>query len=216
MTPTRSSSGWERRIGDISINVRFLGDPAIYRATMFDRWNENLDLSALTVEDARLASSVAIAFGVSSPVTLERPYAAEVIGQGGHRLEDPRRARDSVDGPQESGSVPRLNLVNSGGALIDVTRNVLVGMVTQTSRAGGQAVSAENIISELEHWGLAHHLRKADVSTQMVRISSGLFRMGAPAPGKPSPAKDVYLNSYFIDQFEVTAADFNQLVSTAH
>ncbi len=52
-------------------------------ATMSYRWNRTSDLSALRSRTLDLASSVAIAFGVSSPVTLERPYAAEVIGQGG-------------------------------------------------------------------------------------------------------------------------------------
>ena len=216
----RNTSGWERRGDEIGILVRFFGDPVSYPGRLLDRWNERMDLAVLVVDDARLAlADIAVGFGVGSPITLAPPYPAVAIGHGGRKDWNMLDTRvTAVNGPTIRMSTTQVEPGDSGGALIDVSRNVLIGMVTRTSLQGGEAVSAESIMSELDSWGIAHHLRVARTSSPMVRVPAGSFRMGAGVPGQPSAVtRDIYLDTYFIDQYEVSVDEYKRFVeATRH
>lgn len=215
----RNTSGWERHTAEIGIRVRFFGDPVSYQGRLAEPWNERKDIAVIVVEDTRLGmTDLAVGFGVGSPMTLARPYPAMVIGHGGSKDWDMLDTRvTAVNGADIRLSTRQIEPGDSGGALIDMSRNVLIGMVVRTSQHGGEAVSAEFIISELDSWGIAHHLRVARTSSPMVRVPAGYFKMGAGVPGQPSMlTRDIYLDSYFIDQFEVTVADYRRFVKAAH
>ena len=213
--PERETSGWERRSGEIGIRVRFFGDPVSYPGKMLGQWNEDYDLAVVVVDDARLGmADIAVGFGVGSPATLTPPYPVIAIGHGGRKDWDMLNTRVSaVRNPVIQLATTKIEAGDSGGALIDVSRNLLIGMVTKTSIQGSEALSAAFIMAELDRWGIAHHLRRARTSTFMVRVPAGYFKMGAGVPGRPSPiTRDIYLDSYFIDQYEVSVSDFRQFI----
>lgn len=211
----QNTSGWERRTDDIKINVRFFGDPKPYAGKLVDQWDEKMDLAVIKIDNPTIATSaIAVGFAIGSPTTLAPPYPALAIGHGGRQDWGRIGTRvTSVNGPTIRVSTTRVKPGDSGGALIDVSRNILIGMITRTSHTGSEAISAKFITSKLDSWGIAHHLRVTRVSTPMVRVPAGYFKMGAGVSGQSSASsRDIYLDAYFIDKYEVTVADFRRFI----
>lgn len=210
----RRRSGWERDPGRIRIGVQFFGDPLSVSGTLFGRWREETDLAVVVVDDPRILDrGLAVSFGVGSARTLSPPYPALALGHGGSRdwaILATRVTSTTSDRIAFAGS--DIEPGHSGGALLDTTRRLLVGMITASSRGvGGEALATDAIITDLESWGIPHHLRAARISTPMVRVPAGTFLMGE-GNDSGDPPREIFLSTYFIDKHEVTVRDFRRFV----
>jgi sulfatase modifying factor 1 len=214
----RKTSGWQRNPGQIRIDVQFFGDPVAVRGRLFDRWDEANDIGVVVVDDERIAErGTSVVFGLGSPATLSPPYPAAVMGHGGSSDWDwiSTRVRSmSRDGVTLDAS--RITSGHSGGPLIDTTRHLLIGMVTAVASGQAEAVSADVVMGRLESWAIEHHLRRAGVSTPMVRVVGGTFAMGgSEVAGTGEVPRQVFLDTFFIDMHEVSVADFRRFVIDA-
>jgi formylglycine-generating enzyme required for sulfatase activity len=216
--PERSRSGWERDPERIRISVQFLGDAVIFPARLFNRWSEANDLAVVVVDDPRVVErGLAVAFGRGSPRTLSPPYPALAIGHGGRRdwgWVHTRVTATAADAIVFGGT--GIEPGHSGGPLIDTTRHLLIGMITGVAHGrGGEAVSADTLAAELDAWGIPHHLRTTRISTPMTRVPAGPFVMAPEESGRGGDGpREVFLDAYFIDKYEVTVADFRRFVET--
>lgn len=209
----RRPADWQRRTGQISIQVQFYGDPTRLPGSLLEYWDEERDLAVVVVDDPRVASgSLASVYGLGSPMTLSAPYPAMVVGHGGVREWGLLRTRvTAVDGETVRLDRSGITSGHSGGALLDATRRLFIGLVTHTSAAGASALSSDVVAERLDAWRVPHDLRPTRVSVPMVRVPGGPFTMG-DSGREPRAGRVVTLDTYFIDKYEVTVGDFRRFV----
>jgi formylglycine-generating enzyme required for sulfatase activity len=213
---TWDSTRWERAPERINIEVEFPQDPGRrYRGKLFPRWDSKLDLAVVVVEDARLSKlGIGVAFGIGSPAALQAPYAATALGHPDRRswlAADARVTDVSGDSIVLGGS--SLGRGFSGGPLLDARRQLLIGMMKTISIEGNRAASMPLIANRLREWQIPHGLREAKVSSPMVRVPAGRFVMGSRfGPADAQPEREIFLDAFFIDKYEVTVAEFRRFV----
>jgi formylglycine-generating enzyme required for sulfatase activity len=207
----RDRSGWERQPEKIPIQVEFYGESGAMSGKLFEQWDEDKDIAVVVVDSPRIAQrGISVAYGLGSPNTLAPPFAALAIGHGGRSDWGQQTTRvTSVSGPLVKFQANSVSHGYSGGALLDTTRNLFVAMVTAVSDAGGEAVSADLIVTQLNAWRVPHHLRKTRVSSPMVRVAAG--RIATTSASQD----EAYVDAFFIDQYEVTVGEFRQFVESA-
>jgi formylglycine-generating enzyme len=213
----RNNSGWERRSDEISIQVEFYGNVGPLRGRLLGQWNEERDLAVVVVESPQIAErGIAVSYGLGSPKTLAAPYAALAIGHGG-RVDWGRQPTRVTSVSNSLVQFRGAGVVQgfSGGAILDTTRNLLVGLITAVSDKGGEAVSMDLVVSELNSWRIPHHLRRSQVSTPMVRVPAGPIVSARRSSSAASPGQgESFLDAFFIDKYEVTVGEFRRFVES--
>lgn len=212
----RNGSGWERQSDKISIQVEFYDDLVPLPGRIFGQWNEEQDFAVVVVDSPRIAErGIAVGYGLGSPQTLAAPYTALAIGHGG-RVDWGRLMTRVTSVSNSLVQFRGMGVAQgfSGGAILDTTRNLLVGMITAVSGQGGEAVSMDLIVAELNAWRIPHHLRRARVSTPMVRVPAGTIVAAGRSFAVSPPGGEIVVDAFFIDKYEVTVGEFRRFVES--
>lgn len=107
---------------------------------------------------------------------------------------------------------------NSGGPLL--LDGKVIGVVSRMDLKFGYAVPAALVQRALDVWNIMPPLGKTEISDEalMVLISAGEFWMGSPEDESRSkderPRHKVFLDSFYLDTFEVTTEQYAQFMSS--